>query len=1015
MSSPGRILFPLTVTLWLGTAAQDIRPVYAKRCPVKTINYEQGLMDNSITGIITDAEGLTWVSTASGIQRYNGYRLQAITPVVSGDTILIDYPVFFEKRPNNALLIGYRTGILQYSIETNTFKKIIERTATHAGDLHSLMPLSETPEGIWCFDETKGVVLYRKAGDSVSQSPSIVNATIANLIRTEEYFITRKLVASNGQYIFIRVAANKIEEINTSTHQSKQIEFPDSLITGLECNEDKLFVASATGIAIMDIPRALVQKRFLFKWITNDPNISRSTVELSSEGHLLVSEEGRLFEFDTAGNCHKEIIALNRDPLLKAGYIQIVYEDPLRRIWLLTNGDIRRIENVETPFAYLIYPNEGSHFVRSLYYDNADKTLLAGTYLGPIELYDSSGNPLWQKPLTDKRITGPEAIEKVWDHTYLIVTVGKGWYLLNTATRLLNPIDPGNSTAILNNSYFSNLQRIDDSTLLFSTRSNVYPCHIRKKTLQTLPGLLPDSAMQGYTITCFLRSETGTLWAATQSGTILRYDPKGALQKISIPENYIRTIVEDGMQHIWVGSESGIFIYDSEGKLLRHLSRQSGLLNDRIYALLPADKTRSSYFASTNFGLSFISAEGAIKNYPRELGLQENEFNTLSCARSVEGRLFFGGINGITAFYPAELSIPKDSSKISIVRFAVNDSTLNSFGGSWKSDTIRLSHNQDHLQFDLAATGLLNPNEFLYKYRLEGFDQSWQTTTQPTGIRYILQPGTYWLDIRCSPVLYSTRSLQKRVMIVINPPWWRTWWFILSSVASAILLIFGISYSIIRQRYRWKLRRLEVDQQLVRQRERISRELHDNIGTQLSYISNSIDWLIETPNAFDREEEKSRLAVVNDTARNLVIDLRETIWAMKKEFILLDEFADKLKLYLQSQALLQPQLETIITENIRKKYNFSPTEALNIFRICQEAIANSVRHSQAERICLSIQSGPDQDFSFTIEDNGKGFVPNVRYHGHYGLENMTHRAAEAGAKVTIESQPGKGTRVTVFR
>jgi len=1015
MSIPGRILFPLMLILGLGTDAQNNRLVYAKRCPIKTINYEQGLMDNSITGIVTDAEGLTWVSTSSGIQRYNGYGLQPVMPVVAGDTILVDYPVFFLKRPNNTLLIGYRTGILEYSTETNSFKRIIERTAPHPGALHSLMPLRETSEGIWCFDETKGVVLYRKAGDSVSQSPSIVNATIANLIRTEEYFITRKLVASNGQYIFIRVSANQIEEINTRSHQSKRIDFPDSLITGLECNEDKLFLASPDGIAIMNIPNTLVEKRFLFKWITNDPYISRSTVELSSEGHLLVSEEGRLFEFDTAGICHKEIIALNRDPLLKAGYIQIVYEDPLRRIWLLTNGDIKRIENVETPFAYFIYPNEESHFVRSLYYDNVDKTLLAGTYLGPLELYDSSGNPLWPMSLRDKRITGPEAIEKVGEHTYLVVTVGKGWYLLNTATRLVHPINPGNSTAIRNNSYFNSLQRTDDSTLLFSTRSNVFPCRIRKNSLRMLPGLFADSALQGYTITCFLRSEAGALWAATQSGTILRLDPTGALEKISIPENYIRTIVEDGIHHIWVGSESGIYIYDSTGNLIRHLSRQSGLLNDRIYALLPADNARNSFFASTNFGLSFISAEGAVRNYPRELGLQENEFNTLSCARSADGRLFFGGINGITAFYPAELSIPKDSSKISIVRFAVNDSTLNSFGGSWNSDTIRLSHDQDHLQFDVAATGLLNPNEFLYKYRLVGFDQFWQTTTQPTGIRYILQPGKYWLDIHCSPVLYSTRALQKHLLIIISPPWWKTWWSITSSVAAAILLIFGISYSIIRQRYRWKLRKLEVDQQLIRERERISRELHDNIGTQLSYISNSIDWLIETPNAFNREEERSRLVVVNDTARSLVIDLRETIWAMKKEFILLDEFADKLKLYLQSQALLQPQLETVITENIRKKYNFSPTEALNIFRICQEAIANSVRHSQAEKICLSIQSGPDQDFSFTIEDNGKGFHPHIPYQGHYGLENMTHRAAEAGAKVIIESQPGKGTRVTVFK
>jgi signal transduction histidine kinase len=298
---------------------------------------------------------------------------------------------------------------------------------------------------------------------------------------------------------------------------------------------------------------------------------------------------------------------------------------------------------------------------------------------------------------------------------------------------------------------------------------------------------------------------------------------------------------------------------------------------------------------------------------------------------------------------------------------------------------------------------------------LQGFDRTWQTTTQPTGIRYILEPGTYWLDVNCSPVLFSTRSIQKRIMIVISPPWWKTWWFIIGCVVIGVLVIFAISYFILRQRYIWKLRQLAIDQQLVRERERISRELHDNIGTQLSYISNSIDWLVETPYPFNKEEEKNRLAAVNDTARNLVIDLRETIWAMKKEFILLDELADKLKLYLQTQTSLQPQIETVISEDIRRKYTFSPTEALNIFRICQEAIANSVRHSRAEKISLSIHSGQDSDFSFTIEDNGQGFVRQPRYDGHYGLENMTHRAAESGATLFIETGPGRGTRVTVCK
>jgi signal transduction histidine kinase len=136
---------------------------------------------------------------------------------------------------------------------------------------------------------------------------------------------------------------------------------------------------------------------------------------------------------------------------------------------------------------------------------------------------------------------------------------------------------------------------------------------------------------------------------------------------------------------------------------------------------------------------------------------------------------------------------------------------------------------------------------------------------------------------------------------------------------------------------------------------------------------------------------------------------------MKSESILLDELADRLKSFLQTQCILKPQMDVVITENIRRNYSFSPTEALNIYRTCQEAIVNSMRHSHAERICFTIQSGNAEDFSFIIEDNGKGFVQQKNYHNHYGLENMMHRSVESGAGLFIHSEPGKGTKVSIIK
>ena len=997
---------------------QAQNPLQTKRCPVNTINYAQGLISNSIVGIITDAQGFTWVSTSAGLQRYNGYTLQAITPVADGDTIVINYPVYFLEGKNNSILIGYKNGVLEYSCENNSFKKIIS-TPSHGRFRYALMPVMQTNEGIWCFEETKGIVIYDKNGVAFAQFSASRTANVEDMLRTEGYNITRKLIVTNDYFIFLRISSNKILQIDINTHNTKIIDYPDAGIIGMECDNNKIYVASPDGLAYIKISDRTISKKFLYK-LVNDYPVTRCSIELSADHHLLVTVEKRLFEFDTACICQKEIVTLNRQPLMNAGYIQIVYEDRFRRIWLLTHEDIKRIQDAETPFSQFIYPKETDNFIRSVYYDKDNNIVLAGAFAGLIQLYDSSGNPLWDKPSGSSDLKGILSIEKFSDDHYLVVVLGQGLYMLRLHTKQLNRIDLSNllpfQSDILQNSYSSNLQRIDANTIYICTKSDVYKCEIQDNQFKTASPLLKAAQIRGYTVSCFIYTSNKNLWVSTLSGIILKLGESGSLKKINIPQNYVvRCMAEDGQHNIWVGTERGLFIYNDSGALLKSANIESGLLSDFIYALQPADSSNNIFFASTNFGLSLISKEGKIKNYTRELGLQENEFNTQSSTISPSGKLFFGGINGITAFYPNALSVVRDSPLINITRLVVNDSLYNAFGGTWRGDTIRLAHNQNHIQFDIAVTGLLDPNEYLYRYRLNGFEKSWQTTKQATGIRYTLQPGSYLLEINCSPILFSTSVFKKKFLIIIDPPFWKTWWFIFISILAAATIIFGASYYVIWQRYQMKSRKLEMKQQLVNERERISRELHDNIGSQLSYISNNIDWLAETQGSFSKEEETERLAIVNDTAKNLVSDLRETIWAMKKESIMLDELADKLKSFLQSQCILKPQMDVVITENIRKNYSFSPTEALNIFRTCQEAIVNSIRHSQAEKICFTIHSDIGEDFLFIIEDNGKGFIQQKQYKNHYGLENMMHRAAESGANLLINSEPGKGTKVIIIK
>jgi len=986
-----------------------------KRCAWKTINFEQGLVNNTITSVITDATGLTWISTLAGLQRFNGIMLEKITPIIDGDTIHINYPVFFLGRKNGSLLIGYKKGILEYNAVTNSFSKkmIIDPFA----NLHfSIYPIKETAEGIWCIQEHKGIIIYNGKSASPNLFSSSVVANIDSMLNSND-ILYRNLLACNDDHIFMLSSGNRILQINFRTHKFSYLMDVGTYLFAIACNKTKLFLATNKNLLCYNIIDTSTSASFLYKKISND-NIGFSNIQVTGNNRLLVSAGKHLYEFDANCNFLKEFTTLNRGTFLVTGNILKAYEDEFKRIWLITNDDMKRIEDAEIPFGYFLYPKEKNNFVRALYYDEQKNVLLAGCYNGGLQLYDTLGNPLWDKSLITDDVKDILSIEKLGTNSYLIVTLGKGWYKLNLPSKKIEKIsinaDKERQQQMLANNFSDGSQHINDSTILVSTNFNVFRCAIKDGDIKSVASILPVNNVFYYPLNCFLYASDKTLWLGSVRGLFYRIRENGEVKTISIPENYVvRCIMEDVYHNIWAGTEKGLFIFSQQGKLMKQITTENGLRNDFMYALLSVDSNTA--FASTNLGLAYISKDGGVKNYTKELGLQENEFNTQSAARSSSGRFFFGGVNGITTFYPKALSKTSDTAIIHIARLVVNDSLFNSSAGIWEGDTVNLHYYQNRLQFGVTAIGLLNPEEYVYHYRLKNFEEVWQTAHGPTTLRYTLEPGKYLLQINCSPLLSPNSIFSKEIFIIINPPWWQKWWFkiivFLISVSAVAMIV--LRYN--QRKYHEKIRLLQLQNEIQNERERISKELHDNIGTQLSYISSNVDWVLESPVPLSRDEETKRLSAVNKTAKEMISDLRETIWAIKKESIQFEELADKLKLFIQSQRILKPTLEINIFEHIENNVRFSPTEALNIFRICQEAIVNSITHSEATKLDVNIISGINESFSFVIEDNGKGFPLNKQFDGHYGLENMRARAYELGAVIDIVSTEGYGTSIKLYK
>jgi len=212
-----------------------------------------------------------------------------------------------------------------------------------------------------------------------------------------------------------------------------------------------------------------------------------------------------------------------------------------------------------------------------------------------------------------------------------------------------------------------------------------------------------------------------------------------------------------------------------------------------------------------------------------------------------------------------------------------------------------------------------------------------------------------------------------------------------------------------------RVRNIAVTTAKENERKRIAAELHDNLGGQMSYISSNMDFILDAPVHLSDNDKLDRLNEINQTAKNTIADLRETIWALKKEIIDFEELADKLKLYMQHQWGHKTNLQMEIKDNITTRPELTSVEALNIYRIFQEAINNAIKYAESGKIMLSITTNSEVEYNITLSDNGKGFDPAGTFPGHYGLGNMRERAGQIPAILNITSLKGKGTMISLTK
>ncbi len=317
----------------------------------------------------------------------------------------------------------------------------------------------------------------------------------------------------------------------------------------------------------------------------------------------------------------------------------------------------------------------------------------------------------------------------------------------------------------------------------------------------------------------------GRLWLATDGGGLNRLDVStGAFLRVrhdpqiprSLSSDELLAVHIDARGRLWAGTKSsGLEKLESldatSGEArFENYSRSQGLPDNTIWGIL--SEPEGPLWLSTTRGLARLDPEtGTVRSYDTSHGLPANELNQGSHFRSASGELFFGTVNGVTAFFPDRLRSNITVPPVVLTRFTRFNEPVGFDRPLFDVDSIELSYSDHFLAFEFSALDFIAPAKNQYRYQLAGFDDAWVDLGRRRRVDFTdFEPGDYVLRVQGSNSegVWNEDGLEVRIRV--RPPFWATWWFralVLIAAAGAVRLGYDLKTRSVRRNAR-RLREL---------------------------------------------------------------------------------------------------------------------------------------------------------------------------------------------------------------
>ncbi len=454
----------------------------------------------------------------------------------------------------------------------------------------------------------------------------------------------------------------------------------------------------------------------------------------------------------------------------------------------------------------------------------------------------------------------------------------------------------------------------------------------------------------------------------------------------------------------WAGTNAGVYLLDSLWNSIKHFDANNGLAGTYIYGLLLDDAGNA--WCSHQRGLSSINGQHfQVINYNKNDGIQDWDFHNRSFLKSSDGTLFFGGAAGFNYFKPPLHTAVFYKPEVYVDEILVNGKPYLPGTNADYIDQLELEYSLNDVSVKALVKDLVNGNMQQLIYRIAETDTTWKLLPNGEAINFNqLAPGTYTLQLGAYDKYSAEKKVQKSIHIVVSAPFYRKAWFwaLLAILATAVVFRYVNVKRMERQRIKF-----QEQLALEKQRQKITADLHDDIGASLSSLqinSTVAEQLLDT----DRAAARAMLHKLQTQAHSLADKIGDFVWSMKpgkEEFMTLSSriknFAGEMleAANIGCTLAIAPEIDSLVTGMELRK---------NLVFILKEAINNAAKYSRASTVAVSLQHSSGIIY-LRVTDDGIGFEAG-RTNGN-GTGNMQRRAAELGGILSVQSAPGEGTVV----